>query len=91
MLLRIVEAAKHADEKPKHIMWITAEDSFQNPGELAKDEETRQQQRERLLQFNDQKFNGIPGLLPIFLRPRANTVRTTVLGTRWSNHRAHLQ
>ena len=36
MLLRIVEAAKHADAKPKHIMWITAEDSFQNPGEIAK-------------------------------------------------------
>ena len=39
MLLRTVEAAKHADEKPKHIMWITAEDSFHNPGELAKDED----------------------------------------------------
>ena len=67
MLLRAVEAAKHADEKPKPIMWITAEDSFPNPGELAKDEEKRQQQRERLLQFNDQKTKGIPGLLPIFL------------------------
>ena len=61
-----VEAAKHADEKPKHIMWITADDSC-HPGELAKDEEKRQQQRERLLQFNDQKTKGIPGLSPIFL------------------------
>ena len=67
MLLRTVVAAKHADAKPKPIMWITAEDAFQNPGELAKDEEQRQQQRERLLQFNDQKTQGIPGLLPIFL------------------------
>ena len=48
-------------------MWITAEDSFQNPGEIVKDEETRQQQRERLLQYNDQKSKGIPGLLPTFL------------------------
>ena len=39
MLLRTVEAAKHADVKPKHRMWITAEYYFQNPGELAKDED----------------------------------------------------
>ena len=67
MLLRTVEAAKHADAKPKHMMWITAEDSFPNPGEIVKDEEKRQQQRERLLQFNIRKTKEIPGLLPIFL------------------------
>ena len=45
MLLRIVETTKHADAKPKHIMWITAEDSFKDPGGIAKDEDKRQQQR----------------------------------------------
>ena len=49
MILQTVEAAKHADAKPKHITWMTAEDSFQNPVEIAKDEENRQQQKERLL------------------------------------------
>ena len=67
MLLRTVEAAKRADKTPKHIMLITAEDSFQNPNELARSEDKRQQPRERLLQFNDMKTNGNPGLLPVFL------------------------
>jgi hypothetical protein len=62
MLLRAVEDAKHGQEKPRHILWIMARDSPENNKDLIRSEESKRRQRERFLQFHDQKTAGVLGI-----------------------------
>ena len=71
MLLRAVEHAKRGAEEPRHILWVSAEDIPDNPKELAKNPAQLQKQKERFLQFHDQKTSGIPGLLPLYFGMKA--------------------
>ena len=80
MLLRAVEAAKRGGKQPQHILWVVAQDYFQNPKEVAKTEELQKRKRERFLQFHDQKTAGIPGLLPLFIGMKARVTEKVARG-----------
>ena len=67
MLLRVVEEAKHGSCGPRHILWVVAEDTPQNPKEIAEDLAKLKTKRERFLQYHDQKTAGILGLLPMYM------------------------
>ena len=60
MLLRAVEDTKHGQEKPRHILWILARDSPDNNEDLIRSEESKRRQRERFLQFHDNKHRRRP-------------------------------
>ena len=62
MLMRSVELAKHGYESPRHILWITAQDTPHNPKEISDDPAQIRKKMDRFLQFNDQKTSGIPGI-----------------------------
>ena len=64
MLLRAVEEAKHGSCGPRHILWVVAEDTPQNPKEISEDLAKLKKKRARFLQYHDQTTAGIPGLSP---------------------------
>ena len=80
MLLRAVEAAKRGGKQPQHILWVVAQDTLQNPKEVAKTAEQQKRKLERFLQFHDQKTAGIPGLLPLFIGMKARTTEKVARG-----------
>ena len=63
MLLR---AAEHAKQQRQHVLWFHAEDTPDNPAQVAKSPQKLKERLERLLQLHDQKTAGIPGLTPMY-------------------------
>ncbi len=80
MLLRAVEDAKRSATGPHHILWVIAQDVPQNPKEVARTPAQLQKQRERFLQFHDQRTAGIPGMLPLFVGMRARVTEKIARG-----------
>ena len=66
MLLRAVEWAKRANDRPQQILWVRAQDTPGNPKEIGRTPEAIDKKLTRFLQFHDQKTGGIPGLMPLF-------------------------
>ena len=64
MLLR---AAEHAKQRKLHILWFNAQDTPENPAQVAKSPEKLQERLQRFLQLHDQKTAGIPGLTPCYV------------------------
>ena len=64
MLLR---AAEHAKQQRQHILWFAAEDTAENPAQVAKTQQKFKERMERLLHLHDQKTAGIPGLTPLYV------------------------
>ena len=62
MLLR---AAEHAKQQRRHMLWFAAEDTAENPAQVAKTPQKLKERLERLLHLHDQKTAGIPGLTPL--------------------------
>ena len=65
--------AKRGAEGPKHILWVRALDTPNNPKEIAATPEKVNQKRERWLQFHDQQTAGIPGLFPMYVGLKVRT------------------
>ena len=64
MLLR---AAEHAKKQKLHVLWYAAQDTPENPAQIAKAPGKLKERLERLLQLHDQKTAGIPGLCPLYV------------------------
>jgi len=71
LLVRAVEAAKRAENKPRHVVWVVAKDVPRNPEEFDVSPEQLQKKRCRWLQLHDQQTAGLPGLLPLYKGLRA--------------------
>ena len=70
MLLR---AAEHAKKLEKHVLWFGAEDTPENPSQLAQSDAQLVARKEKLLQLHDQKTAGIPGITPAYVGLRGRT------------------
>lgn len=56
MLLRSVEQAKHCYSPPRHILWITAQDTPQNPKEICENITAMRNKLDRFLQSRSENF-----------------------------------
>ena len=82
MLLRSVEQAKHRYDAPRHILWVTAQDTPHNPKEISGNPATMQKKLDRFLQFHDQRTAGIPGIFPMYLHMKARVSEKLAQGPR---------
>ena len=80
MLLRAVEEAKRGSEGPQHILWVRAQDTPNNPKEIAATPAKVDEKRNRFLQFHDQQTAGIPGLFPMYKNMRARVTEKIAKG-----------
>ena len=82
MLLRSVEQAKHRYDTPRHILWVTAQDTPHNPKEISDNPASMQKKLDRFLQFHDQRTAGIPGIFPMYRDMRARVSEKLAKGAR---------
>ena len=82
MLLRSVEEAKRGEPKPRHILWVVAQDTPHNPKEIAGNLEKLKKKQERFLQFHDQRTAGIPGLCPMYVRLKGRVTEKIAKGRK---------
>ena len=67
MLVRALEHAKRGGDTPEQVLWIQAKDTPLKPQDLGRTQEQIDKKRERFLQLHDQKTQGIPGLLLVYM------------------------